>query len=173
MSSPQSIGSSIYEGSATLGKVQSYVGLFIFGSISIILVIVAIYLFSVNESNLIDSRGTILSATCNRVMGSAGRNMSYSCDVQVRYNVGGKDYVTNIITNGSTPYYSGSTIDITYDSNNPNQATEKKLRDKTLAFILLGIAILLGGGAYANYYMTSHSKAYAATKGASAVMRIV
>ena len=171
--SAQNIATSIYEGSATLGKVQSYVGLFIFGFISIILVVIAIYLFTINESNLADTQGIILHSICNKIEGTGGNNMSYSCNLQVKYVVNEKEYIGNITINSSAQYYPGTFIDITYDSNNPNHVTEKKLRDKTIAFILLGIAILLGGGAYANYYMTTHSQAYAALEGASTAIRII
>lgn len=169
----ENTGNSLYEGSATIGRAQSYIGLFIFGFISLILVIVAIYLFTINESNLIDTQATVINAQCQQNYGSAGKSRTYSCNVQIKYVVNGTEYNGNISTNGPDMYYSGNVIDVTYDSNNPNIVTTKKLRDKLLAFILLGIAILLGGGAYFNYYMTSKSKAYAAFSGASSTLRMI
>jgi hypothetical protein len=102
----------------------------------------------------------------------SGNKMSYSCDLQVKYVVNGKEYINNIITNSSTQYFPKTFIDVTYDSNNPNQVTEKKFRYKTIAFILLGVAILFGGIGFANYYMITHSKDYAALTGVSTVIRM-
>lgn len=167
----ENIGSSIYQGSASIGKIQGYVGLFIGGFIAIILVVVALYLFSVDESNLVDVTGTVSSASCRPLHETPEKIMINVCDLQVSYNINGTTHTGTITTNSISTYSVGNSIQLTYDSKNPSNVTERQFRSKTIAFILLFVSILVGGGSYLNYYMVTNSEAYAAFSGASSVYR--
>ena len=159
-------GSTLYDGSASLGKAESYVGLFVGGIVSIILIIIAIHLLFINQSNLVDSNAIVVDSHCVSNYDNK-EGVTYNCNLHIKYAVGGKSYSGQISTTGSTSYTVGDNVDITYNSTNPSEVTARQLRDKTLGYILLGVGILIGAGSYFNYYMTSHYKIYAAAQGAS------
>ena len=154
-----SLGIELYSDSASPGVIESYIGLII-AVVGIILVIVAIYLFSVNQSNLVDETAEVVSATCIPQTDPHG-NITYDCNLDITYIVNAKEYTGKIVANSSTSYQTGESVDITYDSQDPFHVTAKQSRDKTLAWILLGIGILIVGGASVKYYMSTRFKMFA------------
>lgn len=164
-----SFGTELYDNSASLGVAESYIGLIVAIIVGIVLVIVAIYLFSVNQKNLVNSVAKITSAQCIPSTDNHG-NVTYSCNMNISYVVNGKEYNGNITTDGSTPYATGENVDITYDSTDPSNVTAKEIRDSTLAWILLAAGVLIVGGAGVKYYLSTRYKMFAAAEGASSVV---
>ena len=162
-----SAGDSIYTGLSDVGKAKSAIGL-IFGIIiSIILIAVAIYLFTKNQKDIVNSTAKVTSSTCSQ----SGK--SISCQLGIAYTVDKKDYTGSISTLTSTKYTTGMDVPISYNSKNPLDVTYKQVNDKTVAFILLGVAVLLLLITSVSYYMTSRSKAYAAFEGAEGIAKIL
>lgn len=168
MTSAEKFGQSVYNASSELGSITSKIYLGIAIVIAIVLVVIGIVLFSKNQSNLIDDTANITAITyCNK----NPKSQNYDCEITVNYNVDNKTYTKKIQTT-SKLFTIGQNIDITYDSTNPNNATEKITRYKTLSYILFGIAILIVSISSVNYYLTSKSKLYSAALGAESAMSI-
>ena len=171
MSNLSSFGSDLYDGAASLGKMESYVHLVIGGILSIILIIIGIHLLFVNQNNLVNSTAIVGSAQCVPNVGQNGT--TYSCNLQVHYVVNGKPYTNQISSDSATSYVAGDSVAITYNSSNPSNVTTQQIKDSTWGYILLGIGIVIGLCVYYNYYMTTHSKVYAAAEGAEESIGLV
>jgi len=164
----ESVGSKLYDGSAELGKFQSSVGLYIGGFMCIIMMCIAIYLFTSKDDGLVDVKGIVQ----NRYDVSAKRTM-YNCSLTVKYVVDGKEYTGNTGLNSGQVYNVGDSIDISYDPKNPTNISPKQISKKLIAAIICGVALLVGGGAYLNYYMTRRFQTYAAAQGAATTMNVL
>lgn len=162
-----STGDAIYTGLSDVGKAKSTIGL-IFGIIiSIILIAIAIYLFTRNQKDIVNSTAKVTSSNCSK------EGKSINCQLQITYTINKKVYTGSISTLTSTKYTTGMDVPISYNSKNPLDVTYRQVNDKTVAFILLGIAVLLLLITSVSYYMTSHSKAYAAFEGAEGIARAI
>jgi hypothetical protein len=163
----------LYNGAASLGQTESYIHLIIGGILSLILIAIAIHLLFINQSDLIDSTAIITDSHCVPNYENKG-GVTYNCDLRIKYTVDGKPYSGQISSTSSTSSYAaGDSVAITYNSTNPNEVTSYQIRDKTLAYILLVVGILIAGCVYYNYYMTSHSKIYAASEGAADGLNLI
>lgn len=157
----------MFNATAELGTVRSYITFIIFSLIGAVLIFVAIVLFFKDQSNLIDSVGTVREViNCIK-----GQKQSYECELSVRYIVNGVPYQNRIQTNGKL-YNSGSNVDITYDKTNPNDVKEKTMSYRTLSYILFAFAILMISLAYGSYYLASKSKIYSAALGVDSVLSV-
>jgi hypothetical protein len=171
------MSSAIYEGAAEVGKVQSYIGLIIACIVTIIMIGVSIYLFTVDQHTLVDDVGTVLSADCSNQVNLSDQKDKQkeiqNCNLLVKYKVNGEEYRGNLLASGNKIYNNGNVIDITYDSTNPTEITTHQIRSKTIAIILLVLGLLIGGGSYMNYYFTSKYKSYAAIQGTAATLDVI
>jgi hypothetical protein len=165
------VGQDLYDGSAKLGVFQGKLKLIIGIVIGVLLICSASGLFASDQSNLVDTHGSIVSAECQAHQEK--NSVKYNCNVKVKYNVNNTEYNNSISTNGSTKYVDGNQIELTYDTKNPNSVSEYVIRNKWWALLLLVIALIIIGCSWLNNYLTQNYKMYAAAQGASTVASIV
>ena len=156
--------STLYNGAASLGKFEGNLKLYIAGVVSIVLVILAIYMFATNNSNLVNATGKVTAITC-----PPSSSDNENCNIRINYTVNDTVYNGNINTLEGN-YKVGSNIDISYDSTKPTNITLQQKNKITLSIISLVCACLLFGIAYLNYYLTSHSSFFAAVEGAKSIL---
>jgi len=157
--------STVYNASADLGVLESKVHLVVGIIISILVMIGGIYMFNVNQGNFTDGEGTVTHANCTET--HMGNNIIFDCVLDINYNTNGQQYAGVIRTNSATKYGVGSTVGISYNTNDPSKVSMKKINDKYVSYILSIIALAIIGCAYAQYYMATENKTYAAISGAS------
>lgn len=171
MSTIETVAASAYDGAAEVGKIQSYIGLFMGGLISISLIASAIYLFVTSDDNLVDSIAVVDDASC--VQQLIGDRMTQICNLKIKYTADGKEYVENIVATGDKKYYVNDKLDITYNSKRPSEVTTKQIRSSTIGIVLSIVGILICCCVMINFYMTNESKAYAAVQGTQAILGTV
>ena len=173
MSSFGSVLSTAYDGSAQLGVFEGTLKLVCGIIICLIFLIIGIVLFTKNQNNLVDSVATITDVHCVQQTTPIGTRQqgrpTNICNLEINYIVDGKNYSGTIIVSGYKSYNKGSNIDITYDSKNPLNVQTKVLRNRTFAYISIGVGLCIGACVCVNYYMTTHFKMYAAAEGMGAV----
>ena len=166
---------SMYEASAALGKAQSIGGLIVSIIIGLVCFGIAFYLFTNLDKNLKTTKANILKSTCSTLRSNqsnqSNQSVSYLCSLDISYVVDNKEYKGSILTNSSTFYTSGGTIDVSYDMTNPNNVKQKQPSSILIGIILLIVGILCLFGGIFNYYLNSTSKAYAATSGINTVQQ--
>ena len=98
----------------------------------------------------------------------------YDCIITVEYTVDNKVYVNDILTNNKTDYskYNAKTLEISYNPKNLNEIKLPEIPNTTLAFIFLGIAIVIIGAAYYSHYLAQNSSIMATTQGISSVASV-
>jgi hypothetical protein len=158
--------SEVYEDTSSLGRFMGLIGL-------IIAIIVAVILFicAINYKNTPDNpytTATILSATCTNLIFE--NKVEYSCILNLKYTVNGREYKNYITTQSNVYYQVNSSIDINYDLNNPNNITIKSFNNSTMSYISCGIGAIIIIGAAINYYLTSKYKFYAAGTGVATTL---
>lgn len=168
----QNIGKKIYDSSAELGTFTTMLRSIIAVVIALVLIAIGIYLYKLDQSDLVDGTATVTSSDCVPNRDSKG-NLKYSCNLGVKYIVNGKEYTGTIIKTGNMSHAVGTLIDITYNSKNPAEVKDSALRYKTIAYVMFGIAVILLLGTGVNYYMSSRFKMYAAAEGASTTLSIL
>lgn len=169
----ESIGSKIYSGTAELGKIQSSIGLYVAIIVSVIMICIAIYLFTKKDDGWQNLKAIVQNSQCNSHYDKVAKRTKYNCDLTVKYVVDGKEYTGKTGFNSDRVYNINDNIDISYDPKNPTQIRVKEMSKKLVAGILLGVALLIGGGAFLNYYLTKKSETYAAAQGAATSMNIL
>ena len=85
---------------------------------------IAFYLFTNLDKNLKTTKANILKSTCSTLR--SNQSVSYLCSLDISYVVDNKEYKGSILTNSSTFYTSGGTIDVSYDMTNPNNVKQKQ-----------------------------------------------
>jgi hypothetical protein len=102
-------------------------------------------------------------------------NKLYNCIITVEYTVDNKSYVNNIITNTNIDYinYNVKTLEISYNSKNPNEINLPKISNKIIGLIFLVIAIIVLGASYYSYYLAQNSSIVAASQGINSLTSII
>ena len=157
------LGENIYNATAELGTIRSYITVIVLSVISVFLIIFAIVLFLKDQSDLIDS-----VAIVEKIINCSQNN---NCEIVIKYNVDGTIYKKIIQTNNKIYNVDGN-VDITYNKTNPNDVSEKTLRYRTISYILFFFFLIMIALAYGSYYLASKSKIYSAALGAQSVFSI-
>ena len=157
------MSSQLYDGAASVGKFEGTFKLYIAGALSILLVLISLYMFATNNSNLVNTTGQVTSVSCPP---------SGDCDIHLSYKINGTIYNGSINTSQGN-FKVGSNIDITYDSTKPANITLQQKSNISLSIISLICACIIFGGAYLNYYLTTKYKMFAAVEGADTVFKIL
>ena len=97
------------------------------------------------------------------------REISYRCLLKLIYTINNIDYINDLSVKSYNVYNANSYIDIEYEESNPNNINLKGLDNSTISSISMGIALVLVGFSFVNYYLTSQSKTYASLQGFSAI----
>lgn len=177
-SNDKSIGNTLYDDSASLGRFMATIYLVIGVIISAVLIILGVkYFFTNTDDQYIDIKATIVKPTC--IMSSYYDNNSkstkfvYNCTIPLAYSYDGKNYNTTVNSSSSTNYIDNQEITITIKKDNPLEAHLSFTYTRTLAMIAMGIGAVLITGCYFNYYATINYKMYASATGAKTVYDVI
>lgn len=159
----QNIASNMYEGMASIGKTKAIMTLVSLSIIGILMFICSWYLFTHPSKDVDGIAVADIDSICNLV------NKTNKCSTQITYTVNNKQFKGSIVNN--IPYSKGSTVNISYDPNNPANVVTRQTPSSMVAIgvSILGCCLIFGG--YFNYRMTSNSNAYAAMEGAETLLR--
>ena len=156
---------SVIESTATIGKVTTSITFIISIIIGIILIICAIVIGNKQQKPFINAQ--ILLAKCdsyNRIINNRNE-IRYSCLLKLKYTINNIEYLSDISTESNRFYNPNTFIEIEYDEKNPNIASIKSLDNSTQSYISIGIAVVIIGFAWFNFYLTNKSKAWASVQG--------
>lgn len=161
------IGSDIYSGLSSIGRVESILSAVIVVAIAIIFIAIGVSLIRTPYTAV--TMATIQSVQCSA---SSPNDSASSCELAITYVVNGVTYNNHVQALSDTPseYATGKSVSIRYDPANPENAMVG-VNEHTMGYIMIGIAVLISIVAIANAYLTTQSKAYAAVSGAGDVVR--
>ncbi len=164
-------GEQMYSGLGFLGKFETYKNSIIGGLCVISIIVIAVYFFKKDESNLVDVTANITKATCIEFNDTTKKKTTYNCTLDITYNIqdiqgGGNKEVSAILNTYDVSYSQGGKINITYDKNDPTHPIKKVIRLKWVGIGLSIIACLCVVSIIIDLYLVNKSPLYAAAKGA-------
>ena len=148
-----SIGSDVYSGLATYGRIRSIITLVITGVICIGLLIVGIVSVS--------KKPTRTSSTDGKITIINPKSYTYT------YNVDNKNY-TGVENTNSTNNSLGQGVKVYYNPNSPSES-RIGMSNKNIGIILIIASFVIFGIAALITYFTIKSKTFAAIEGGAAV----
>jgi hypothetical protein len=154
-----------------LENLKVWIGMIIGIVIAIVLICVGIYLYTRDQSNLIDTNAKITTTHCNQIV-EKNRSINYNCVLSVEYMVGNKKYTSVLNVDNGVPYNVGDTISISYDAKNPSISSQSSMRYATIGLILSAIGLVIIGGVSLKYYIAQRFKIAAAAEGTGSVLAI-
>lgn len=163
-----SLGTDIYKGTASYGRFIALVQFYILIVAAIIFFIVGLYLLFQKQTDLIDTTATITKADCSQY--TDGKNITYNCMLTVSYMVNDKEMTGTINTISEIPYFTGRTINVTYNKFDITDVQLYKIRNKTIGMIFIAAAIVAAAIGYYVLYVTRTYEMAAAATGASSVI---
>ena len=158
-STPESTSSLIYSGTALYGRIRVIISSIVGGLICIGLIIMGIKVLLTKDIHSKHVAATVSNSTCN----SIGNN-TYTCVYTLTFNVNEKTYMVNKSETVSTPILNGSTINVSYNPDNPNDI-ETGISHKTLGLIMIGAGLLIALVLSIILYFTMKYKQFAAVEG--------
>lgn len=163
--------SELYDEASSLGTFTSKMRLFSAIIVCIILLIISIVLFA-TKKEYISTNALVKTALCDSVYNEKSKSSTINCTLEVEYTVDYKEYRNRLVTYDTT-HNIGDKIDILYNKNDPNDISYSVFSTTIIALILLGTGVLILGGAYLNYYLSSNYKMYAAGNAAGEIIDLV
>ena len=162
----------LYNEAVEVGKIQTNVSLFLSMTIFFIILCVSIWFFyktSKDNKNLSDVTAKILKSECKYYLTEkdGGR---YSCNLNVTYEIDGKKYSGDIISNDIMQYKNGSNVTLLYNKLDPNIIEIKKTNNVINIILYLFLFIFLFGlvGSLYRYYMAHKYGFYSSVYGTGA-----
>ena len=174
--STTSLGSELYDGISSFGSFYARLGLGVGSVIGVVLLLMGIYFILFNsDSQYANVDGVVLQSQCKAELGMNNRPhlLTYNCNVLVGYEIGGVKYTNPIYVNGSTRYVENQPILLSVSKLNPNEVKLRGMPESTVGSILFGVALLLMGLCYFNFYMSNRFKPYAAAQGLGTLWKVV
>lgn len=160
---------SIVDETANLGKVTTSISFIISIIIGVIFIIVAIYFGVQRQKPSVKALIKISNCETETKISNNRKVISYRCLLKLIYTINNIDYINDLSVNSYNVYNPNSYIDIEYDESNPNNINLKGLDNTSISSISMGIALVLVGFSFVNYYLTNQSKTYASLQGMSSI----
>lgn len=158
------LGDTLASGAAEYALVRAYIFLIIAVILAVVFTIISIYIFRKKKVYTQKVNATINTSVCNQVNSASNKSFQWSCNMNLTYSVNGTSYQKDIIKTSNTKYSSGSTIDLYYDSTNPQNSSTSK-DSNTLGYILLPIGLGLVFISYLSLYFTKKYRGFATISG--------
>ena len=170
----ESLGSELYSGAATFGKIRVIIGV-IFGTIiGLALLVVGIVLIVKKYKLNVSTMGTIMNdPNCSRHKEKDSGTM-YDCNgMNIAYVVDGKSYTLNGSTNSTYNYVKGNSIRVYYQSDKPSNAALSSDNTHIAGWIsvLIGLVMLIGSWFW--FIMAMKYKFVAAAEGVAGAAGLV
>lgn len=170
-----SLGSEIYSGSASFGRITAFIGAIFTSILAIVMIIIGIVIL-VKKNHKKSVIGTVkncreLANKCCTQSGPHGDR--FHCSLTISYEVDNHTYTTNIDTNSEKSYSIGSTITLYYDPDNPSHVSQKQSIPRWTGGVLIGIALFLVTSAWLWVWLTRKYKFAAASQGVGSGLSII
>jgi len=150
----------IYKGAAGLGRFTTSLRFYISIGIAVIMVAIAIYLFTRPEVKTAKVSGTVLEVNCTPL------DKSFNCNLKVKYTTQDQvERTSNVMMTNQVQYTVGQVVNFSYELENPTTLHQTVISKKLVGVILIGVAVLLVGGSYVWKYITSKYEVAAAATG--------
>lgn len=169
----QTLGSEIYSGTATFGKIRAIIGV-IFGTIiGIIMIIIGIYMISKKNKYTEKIKGKVTNyPDCNKHTDK--NTTSYECNVNVSYIIDGKTYnLKDKHTDTYIKYTKNKQIDVYYNPKNPSDGSLASDDERRFGWIVLVIGIFVLLGSWISLWFIMHYKFMAALYGATGAIEML
>ena len=152
-----------YDTTASVGRMMSWVSLFIGCLIGLIIFIIGIYLVTSKSTNMYDmsTTATVTSSTCN----------NQTCTLNLTYIVNDKTLTGT--TEGTGVYNVGQTITIKYSSQNPANITTNTVSSVFVGSIMIFIGLVIFIGSCIWFYFVQNNKTVAAISGVGNIAGIM
>ena len=165
MSSGQKIVEEVVNEASIIGRMKSYIGLFVFIPLGVILILGGIYLMFKKNDTFVKINAIVENQSQN-----CFQNSNKACNTNISYVVNGVTIKTNIDLNQAKN--KGDSIEIYYEQNNPTTISLTKPSLFMLGLFLTLFGLIFLGVTITNYYLTSKSKMYAAAEGIQTVEKL-
>jgi hypothetical protein len=162
-------GENVYEAASMYGQAKSIMAAFFGSVIGLILLGIGIYFVTKKDSFDKDVIGVLDEATCTSfTITRNGKNeTNYKCDLTISYTINSTKYTKQMVLDSSpNPYNKGNSIDLEYNSSNPNDFRLKEIKKSYLGSGSIVVAILIVVGVWLSFWLTRTNKTYAAATGA-------
>lgn len=167
----------MYNGAAAYGTFTALINLIFSVFITIIMISIGIFLLINPGKHSESTQGIIITSNCSSKTvksnkgGTLTQTTQNNCSPNVKYTVNGKEYdKTYESMSVFTFYSSGQNVTILYNPENPEDSVIKTFFNrKTIAWILIGLSILILVGSAINYYIVKTYKFAAAGEGVANV----
>lgn len=157
----------VYTGAADIGKVYSTISLIGGIVFSILLFVIAIFLFQQKNVRTEKTLATVTTATCSqyeRIVNNQ-KQIAHTCNLEINYTINNKLYTAGL--NTDKKYSLGSNILIEYDPNNPTDISIPTVfTTRFFGIISSVVSVLILIYVVLNYVFSKKYKVYAATQGA-------
>ena len=179
----QSIPSELYGDAAQLGQVWTTVRLFFGGFFVILAFLIGVYLIrkKTKYSQTVDA--TIKTVSCQPNVNTTSttkdgtttstQKTTYTCIMDLTYDVNNKEYKTKQTTNGTeNPYEINQTLRLYYDPSNPNDVAQLSDESSTIGWIIVIVSLFILIGLLISWWLSRRYKLYAAAEGTGAVIGV-
>lgn len=174
-------GETLYDGASELGKLQSLIGFICAIIAAVILICAGLLFYFKDESNNVDTTATIKEINCTQRPTETydsrtrryKREIINDCVLTINYNVLDKVYENKLTSSGTTIYYVGASVDITYDKTNPNVVSFRGIKSTYIGYFLSCIALILVACAGFTYWLSQRSKFFSAIQGTSTAVNLI
>lgn len=167
---------------ASLGSITSWIWLIVGIIITIACCTIGGYLvFNNSDDEWKNITGTVSSAICDPITTTTTNNnntttstsTSYNCTLKVNYQIGDSSYEdVSLIMTSSSMLEEESSVTFQYKISEPGTIRSERIGTSVIGFILCGVGSLVLFIAGLNWFLTKHSKLYAAGSGAKTVVDI-
>lgn len=161
------VGSDIYSGSASLGRVTTIIRAVVGTVVSIMLIIVGVVLIRA-KGKLTDSTNSGIVTNSPSCTPQVNDNMTeYQCNgVNLSYNVSGKAYTITFNATTSTNYSTKPTgITVYYDPSNPENGSINSDTNHVAGWVALVMGVIILIGVWIAVILASKYKFFAASEG--------
>ena len=166
----QQLSQQVYDSTADFGVFMALLGLIGASFIGCIMLGVSIYLIVNNGTHSKQTEANVTHSKCDIYKNSKNKTHK-DCNTTVKYNVDDKDY-ENIISTTNL-FAKDSKVKIVYDPNNPNDSLMKTGMRRIIAYVLIGLAVVIIAAAVIRYYIVKTYKVAAAATGVGEAASIV
>ena len=166
----QQLSQQIYDSTADFGVFMALLGLIGASFIGCIMIGISIYLIINNGTHSNQTEADVVQSKCDIYKNSKNKTHK-DCNTTIKYNVDNKQY-ENIISTDNL-FAKDSKVKIVYDPSNPNDSRMRTGMRRIIAYVLIGLAIIIIAAAVIRYYIVKTYKVAAAATGVGEAASIV
>lgn len=166
----QQLSQQVYDSTADFGVFMALLGLIGASFIGCVMIGIAIYLIVNNGTHSKQTEANVVHSKCDIYKNSKNKTHK-DCNTTVKYNVNNKDY-ENIISTTNL-FAKDSKVKIVYDPKNPNDSRMRTGMRRIIAYVLIGLAVIMIATAVIRYYIVKTYKVAAAATGVGEAASIV